>query len=362
MATQQEIDSAWMRHAVNLAQRGAGSVSPNPLVGCVIARGTELIAEGYHAQFGGPHAEAIALRNAHGLDIDGASLYVTLEPCSHHGKQPPCADAIIASSLKRIVVGCPDPNPLVSGKGLAALRAAGKDVVVGIEQDFSAEVARYFLHAIRCEQPYFVAKMAVSADNRVNQDPQKGRWLTSIESRTAVHRLRSEIDAVLVGVGTINADNPSLDVRHVSGRNPVRIVVDPSCRVAEQSRIVQTSQQQSTWMITDSRNAETDHAKRLANIGVEVLFVDSQHGMLPPHDVASLLYTRGLQSVLVEGGPVTLDNFLGAKLIQEMHIHRSPEVVGSGYQWEFDYDPHTWQKIREDHIGCDQHSIFRLRA
>jgi diaminohydroxyphosphoribosylaminopyrimidine deaminase/5-amino-6-(5-phosphoribosylamino)uracil reductase len=359
MATQQEVDSGYMLRAIELAKLGTGHVSPNPLVGCVIVRDGQILAEGWHEYYGGVHAEVHALRNAADADLTGATMYVTLEPCAHHGKQPPCADMIAATPLERVVVGCLDPNPLVAGKGLDMLRRAGKQVEVGIEQQACEWTARYFLHAMRSRVPYIVGKMALTQNGGYDSTASKDRWITSEESRQRVHAMRAEVDAVMVGIGTVLADNPALNVRLTQGRNPVRIVLDPACRMPLDSVIAETAHEQRTIVVTTESGAHGYRSSELQQRGVELIVIGAVDGRMHARDIALQLFTEGIQSILLEGGPVTLDNFLHAKLIEEMHIHRAPFMTETPQTWDFEANPTTWQLYNTSTVGCDTHQLYR---
>ena len=348
-----------MLHAVGLAKRGTGHVSPNPLVGCVIVRDGQILAEGWHEYYGGQHAEVHALRNAADADLDGSTMYVTLEPCAHHGRQPPCAEAIAATSVERIVVGCVDPNPLVAGKGLDILRGSGKNVTVGVEQPACEWTARFFLHAMRSKVPYIIGKMALTQNGGYDSTASQERWITCEESRERVHAIRAEVDAVMIGVGTVLADNPMLNVRLAAGRNPLRIVLDSMCRTPLESDIVQSSSEQRTVIVTTEAGAHDSRSSELEQRGVELIVIDSADGRMSVNEIASRLYSAGVQSILLEGGPVTLDNFLHAKLIEEMHIHRAPYMSETLQTWDFTADPTTWQLYDTSTVGCDTHQLYR---
>lgn len=360
MATQEELDQHWMRHAIAIAERGSGQVSPNPLVGCVIARGDELLSEGWHARYGDYHAEINALRQASDIDLTGATMYVTLEPCAHQGKQPPCAHALADTNIARFVVGCSDPNPLVAGKGLDVLRAAGKEVLVGVEEQACQWATRLFLHAMQHKAPYIIAKVATSLDNKIAMPENSSRWLTSEESRLIVHRMRSSLDAVLVGIGTVIADNPSLNVRLVEGRDPVRIIIDPQCGMPHDSVIARTARQQRTILVTTDTAHHSDARLSLGALGFEIMTVPLIDGLLQPKEIAHKLFEQGIHSILLEGGAVTLDNFMHAGIIQEMHIHKAPLTLGKGREWGLHVDPRTWHLIETRSVGCDQHDIYRI--
>jgi diaminohydroxyphosphoribosylaminopyrimidine deaminase/5-amino-6-(5-phosphoribosylamino)uracil reductase len=359
MATQQEIDAHWMRRAIEIALLGRGTVSPNPLVGCVIARGTELISEGYHEVYGGKHAEINALDACIGQDLTRATMYVTLEPCAHHGKQPPCSDAIAATAISRIVVGIIDPHPAVSGKGLATLQHAGKELVVGTEHERCNYLTRYFLHSVATGLPYIIAKVATSQDNKISSSSTDDRWITNEESRTTVHQLRSELDAVMVGIGTVVDDDPMLDVRLVDGRNPARVIIDPSCRLDPRSRIANTMNTHRTLIVVNSRTASPIAVQQMLELGAEIIALDAEGSHLPPAMIARELHQRGIQSILLEGGPVTLDNFMHAKLVQEVHIHRAGHVIGAGREWTFHLDSTEWQLHSTQSFDTDVHLVYR---
>ena len=359
MASQQEIDTHWMRQAVELARLGAGSVSPNPLVGCVIARGTELLGQGYHEFYGGKHAEINALDACRGKDLTNATLYVTLEPCAHHGKQPPCCDAVAGAALSRVCIGVIDPHPAVAGRGLKALQRAGKEVVLGTEQESCRWLARYFLHSVNSGLPYIIGKVATSQDNKISRASKDDGWITCEESRRNVHLLRSELDAVMVGIGTVIEDDPMLDVRLSSGRNPARVIIDPSCRLSAGSRIASTMNTQRTIIVVNKRTASPLAMEQMLKLGGEIVELDAEGSSLPAVAIAKALHDRGIQSILLEGGPVTLDNFMHAKLVQEVHIHKAPYVIGFGREWTFHLDSTEWQLYSIQHCGTDIHSLYR---
>src|SRR5207302_10151497 len=217
-------ERAAMQRALDLARRGWGRVAPNPLVGAVVLAGDRIVGEGYHAEYGGPHAEVVALEAA-GARARGATLVVTLEPCAHHGRTPPCVEAIIEAGIARVVIGVEDPDPNVSGKGIAALREAGIDVEVGVlAEEVAAQLAPYLKHRTT-GRPWLVLKLAASVDGRTAAPDGSSEWITGDEARTDAHRLRAESDAVIIGAGTVRADDPSLTVRHVEGRDPLRVVL-----------------------------------------------------------------------------------------------------------------------------------------
>lgn len=351
-----------MQRAVVLAEQGAGRVSPNPLVGCVIARQDECISEGWHKSYGDVHAEIDALQKAEGEDLSAATMYVTLEPCAHVGKQPACASTLATTTIPRFVIGCVDPNPLVSGSGLNILQQSGKEVVTGVCQDSCAWLARYFLFSMRTGLPYIVGKMAVTSNRRIAMPAGNDRWITGIESRSIVHSMRSTLDAVMIGIRTVIADDPMLDVRHVAGRSPARIIIDPSCHLPIDSAIVRSCDTYRTIVITAADSTQQDQRVRLQDCGVEIITIDRSPNELAPREIARTLHSLGLQSILLEGGPVTLDNFLRANLVQEMHIHESPIVVAGERSWSYDFNTSLWHLTSSSSAGNDQHYVYTLNG
>src|ERR1039457_1120585 len=230
------IDAKYMKRALKLARKGVGKTSPNPAVGCVIVRDCIIVGEGWHKKAGTPHAEIHALEMA-GSAAAGADVYVTLEPCCHSGKTPPCSDALIAAGVKRVVAGMSDPNPMVWGGGLAALKNAGIEVICGVLEVECRELNRAFVKQITTGLPYVTYKCAMTMDGNIATVTGDSRWVSCDVSRKEVHRMRSRMDAVMAGVDTIIADNPELTVRHVRGRNPLRVVVDTNLRTPESVRI-----------------------------------------------------------------------------------------------------------------------------
>lgn len=310
---QTRLDAAWMRRAVRQARKGFPM--PNPQVGCVLARGDRLIAEGFHAYQGGPHAEAVALDRARGL-AQGATAYVTLEPCAHHGRTPPCADALIRAGVSRVVVGVPDPNPAAAG-GIARLRAAGITVDVGIERESCEEVNRRWLTAVRRGRPWVTVKAAVTLNGLMAPEDRKQRWITSTAARTAGRRLRAELGAVLVGRGTVEADDPLLTARVRGVVNPpVRVVLDPRRGLTGRERVF--GPQAPTWWVTATVAGEWAGVTR-DEVDLRELLVG--------------LFTRGLRGVLVEGGPTTVGAFLRSGLVDEVILFIAPQTWASGVPW-----------------------------
>src|SRR3954468_2645940 len=234
-------DGAFMRRALALAERGWGRTAPNPMVGAVVVRDGRVVGEGWHAEFGGPHAEVEALRAA-GDRAKGATMYVTLEPCNHQGKTPPCTEALLAAGVRRVVVACEDPNPEARG-GAHRLREAGVDVALGVEEDAARELNAPFFHALASDRPFVRLKLALSLDGALADHTRQPGWLTGEAARHEVHRLRADADAIAVGIGTVLADDPELTVRHVPAPRvaPTRVVFDTSARLPRTSRLATTA-------------------------------------------------------------------------------------------------------------------------
>jgi diaminohydroxyphosphoribosylaminopyrimidine deaminase/5-amino-6-(5-phosphoribosylamino)uracil reductase len=319
----------FMERCFTLARQGAGKVSPNPMVGCVIVQNGEIVGEGFHRNFGGPHAEVFALRRA-GVKAKGAILYVSLEPCAHFGKTPPCTDKIIHSGISQVVLASKDPNPLVRGKGIERLRAAGIPVTIGICRNEAEQLNEKFFTYMKTGLPFVGIKLAQTLDGRIADLKGNSKWVTSETSRKAVHQLRAEFDAVLVGANTVLLDDPELTVRLVNGRNPVRIVVDGRLSLPVAQKIFHTSLAP-TWLLTSTKAVKENIRKvhRLIRQGVRVLPISSAY----PIECGRILRTlaaEDISSVLVEGGAVTVDRFLTRSLGDTLYLFIAPKIIGGG--------------------------------
>ena len=327
-------DIAYMRRALDLAALGLGRVEPNPMVGAVVVQGDEVVGEGYHARYGGPHAEVVALGNA-GPKARGAELFVTLEPCCHHGKTPPCTGAILAAGVRRVVAAVADPFPEVSGRGLTALREAGLEVVVGMGELRARRLNAAFFKRQRTGLPLVIAKWAMTLDGRLAAADGSSRWISSEESRRRVHEVRRISDAVLVGSGTAVADEPSLTVRHVEPLpergQPTRVIMDsglaidaarePARSAAEVPVIVYTSD--------DALAGRGNRADALRRAGCDLVAVPRVEAGLSPEAVVQDLGRRGMSRILVEGGARILGSFFAAGLVDRVMIFMAPRLLGS---------------------------------
>lgn len=323
-------DIAFMRQAMALAQRGEGAVNPNPLVGAIVVREGSVVAEGYHARYGDLHAERNAFRDAdaRGVDCAGATMYVTLEPCCHHGHQPPCTEAVIAHRIGRVVVGLLDPNPLVAGKGQALLREAGIAVdVVDATSALSRELReqnRVFLRYITTHRPWVVAKYAMTLDGKICTRTGDSQWISGPASRQRVHQLRKALTAILCGIGTVLADDPMLNTRidaEPEARNPIRIVLDRRLRIALNSQLVRTAPKQRT-IVVHAAGADAAKQQQLSELGVETWCCPTLTDML------ARAGEERIDSILIEGGGTINEAFLREGLIDEVYAFVAPKLVG----------------------------------
>lgn len=321
-------DSRYMRRALTLARKGLGRTAPNPAVGCVIVKDGEVVGEGWHKKAGTPHAEIHALQQAGPL-ARGADLYVTLEPCSHHGRTPPCSEALIAAKVRRVVVGMVDPFPQVSGAGIQQLRAAGIEISLGLLEDACRELNKGFIKYATSGLPYVLYKSAMSLDGNIATVTGHSRWVSGEKSRRTVHRLRDACDAVMVGVDTILADNPQLNVRHVKGRSPLRVIVDTHLRMPESVNVLSGPLAKKTIIAT----CETDPRvhRRYELQGATVMVCEEYGGRVLMVDLLRKLGLRGIQTILLEGGSRLAGDMLKNGLIDECVFFYAPKIVGNGF-------------------------------
>lgn len=322
-------DEFYMKRALKLAGKGEGHVSPNPMVGAVIVKEGMIISEGYHRKFGGNHAEINAINNA-SETIEGATLYVTLEPCSHYGKTPPCADRIVEAGPKRVVIGTVDPSPLVSGRGIKILKRHGIETEVGILEEECREINETFFKFIRTRIPFITLKFAQTIDGRIATSTGHSRWISSEPSLKFAHKLRSLHDGIMVGAGTVLKDDPELTVRHVKGKNPVRIVVDSMLRIPENAPILKNQKMAKTIIATTHR-CDKDKLSQLTGAGIEVLIIDTDDKKRV--DLKKLLIELGkreISSILVEGGSEIITSFLKGKIADRLVIITAPKITGKG--------------------------------
>ena len=370
-----------MQRAIALAKKGAGFVNPNPMVGCVVVKDNEIIAEGYHEYYGGLHAERNALTNT-AADCKDATLYVTLEPCCHHGKTPPCTDIIIEKGIKKVVVGLLDPNPLVAGKGISILQNAGIEVVTGVEEDKIKELNKVFLKYIKTKRPYVILKTAMTLDGKIASHTGDSKWITNEKSRQLVHKFRSEMMGIVAGIGTVKADNPMLncrlegqqttDNRQQSVRQPIRIIVDTKASISLDSNIVKTANEYRTILAisrdvtpvasektTDNRQQTT--ADILKSFNVEILQCEEKDGHVDINDLMIKLGQMGIDSLLLEGGSCLNAAFLEAGCVDEVYAFIAPKIIGGehskspigGKGIELMKDAITFDKVEIEQIEND---------
>ena len=326
MVRQEDIE--YMRRAIELAERGVGFTNPNPMVGAVIVKGGKVIGEGWHERCGEWHAERNAFKNCT-VPAEGATMYVTLEPCCHYGKTPPCTEAIIEHGIARVVVGMEDPNPLVAGKGIALLREAGIEVVCGVEEEALREQNRVFLKYISTKLPWVAMKTAMTLDGKIATRTGDSKWITGAEARAYVHELRHRFMAILVGIGTAVADDPLLNCR-IEGRGvrqPIRVVVDSNARLSLDSQLVKTAGEYRT-IVAHTRFAPEESVKALRETGVEMLLCKEKEGLVDVRNLLELLGQSGIDSILLEGGGSLNYTFLSEGLADELYAFIAPKIVG----------------------------------
>ncbi|OOZ42700.1 riboflavin biosynthesis protein RibD [Solemya elarraichensis gill symbiont] len=323
-----------MSRALKLAWRGLYTTDPNPLVGCVIVKDNVLIAEGWHQKAGQPHAEKIALAAA-GEEAKGATLYVTLEPCCHHGKTPPCSDAVVKAGVSRVVIAMKDPNPLVAGKGIKQLQDAGIEVDCGLLEQQARELNPGCISRMERGRPWVRCKLAMSVDGRTAMASGESKWITSDASRKDVHRLRARSSAVVTGIGTLLADDPSLNVRRNDAELPgvsidapltlpLRVIMDADLRTPPDARMLELEGE--TLIVTASTDSERSRA--LEDAGAELLLIDRESGHLDWHHLLRELNDRQINDVLIEAGATIAGSAVRAGIIDELVLYMAPHLMG----------------------------------
>jgi diaminohydroxyphosphoribosylaminopyrimidine deaminase / 5-amino-6-(5-phosphoribosylamino)uracil reductase len=318
-------DEHWMKRAIRLAEAGRGRTSPNPVVGAVLIKKGKVVGEGYHAKIGEAHAEMIALRQAR-EKARGASLYLNLEPCTHYGRTPPCVPQVIKAGVKRVVIGMEDPNPLVNGKGIKALKKSGVDVEVGVLEAECRRLNEAFCKYIVKKEPFVVLKVAATLDGKIATRKGDSKWISGEASRRFVHKLRDQVDGVLVGIGTVLRDDPLLTTRMKGEREPYRIVLDSRLRIPEEARVFEQSP--SKVILATTGSAPQDKIERLEKRGVHVLIIDSREGRVNLRSCLSQLGEIGVMNLLVEGGSQVNGSFLDEGLIDKFLLFLSSKLMG----------------------------------
>lgn len=321
-----------MLQALRLAEKGRGRTSPNPMVGAIVVSHGRIVGQGYHHAAGESHAEVLALEQA-GRRAKGATLYVTLEPCSHLNKRtPPCVPAIIHAGIRHVVVAMIDPNPLVRGRGVTQLRRAGLSVTVGIARREAEQVNRAYRHWVKTKRPYVTLKAGMTLDGRIATASGESRWITGVQSRQDVHRLRAQTDAVLVGIGTVLKDDPALTARRgprliqLAAKQPLRVVVDSRLRIPRSAKIL--NQRQGPTLVVTTKAASRSKQIALERQGVEVLTVPATKGRVGLLPLLKRLGRRGITNLIVEGGSELNAAFLHARLVNEVRFYVAPTLLG----------------------------------
>lgn len=337
-ATQIETDEYWMRKALDLASKGSGSVSPNPLVGCVIiSESGELIGTGYHKKYGEAHAEVNAVNSVkNGKKLKNATVYVTLEPCSHFGKTPPCSTMLSKLPISRVVVAMQDPNTKVNGAGLSELRNAGIEVEVGVLKEEAELLNEFFIHHQSYGRPFITLKIAQTVDGYLSAPDGDSQWISGKASRKMVHQWRSIYDAVMVGRTTAITDNPSLTVRHVSGRQPKRIVIDGPYELPRELNLFSDKYEEKTTILTWNKKASETDADAMLKLMKqnyfrgEVIQVSKKDGHVHLQEAFKELGSRGISSILVEGGQQLSTALLKEGLVDKIELFIAPKLLGGG--------------------------------
>ena len=321
-------DEKIMAECISLAKKGAGYVSPNPLVGAVIVKNGKIIGRGYHKKYGLPHAEKEAIKDARKRhkNLSGSTMYVNLEPCCHYGKTPPCTDAIIKNGIKKVVIGIRDPYKKVADKGIKTLKDAGINVTENVLKDDCEVLNKFFFKSITTGLPYVMLKIAQTLDGKIADKNFVSKWITGIESRKQVHKMRSEYDAVLIGSSTLKYDNPSLTVRHVKGRNPFRIILNPEPDLVNKRKVFIDRYSNKTIIFSSYDN------KFFKNSGVTVFRMPKLKNGFDLESVLRKLSLLGITSVMVEGGGYTYTKFLESALVDEIIMFVAPKIMGEGIE------------------------------
>lgn len=344
-----------MQEAILMAKTTSRRVSPNPRVGAVIVRDEKIIGRGRHEIFGAAHAEVNAINDA-GNDVKGCDIYVTLEPCSHRGKTPPCADKIITSGIKRVFIGMRDPNPLVAGRGIQKLRQAGIEVVEDVLHEECLDLNQAFIKMMTQKTPYIIAKMALTLDGFIADKTGESKWISSHASRVIVHQMRADCDAVLIGLGTALKDDPELTVRDVMGEHPLRVIYDPEGMLPGDLNLVKHAKDIGTIVITGPHSTPEWRAN-ISRMGVQ-LIITKQLGILGLSEGLSLLLKQGVSSILCEGGGHMHSLLAEMDMIDRIDCFIAPKLIGKGIRMikipersmaeAMEFIDHSWEKVDTD--------------
>lgn len=323
-----DVVEGFMRQTFKLAKKACGRTSPNPMVGVILVKDGKVVGKGYHKKAGEPHAEIIAIKAAGDLSR-GADLYVNLEPCSHYGRTPPCADAVIKAGIKKVFIAIKDPNPEVAGRGIARLIDAGIKVECGILEDEALILNETFIKHITTGMPFVTLKAASSLDGRIATRTGDSKWITGEASRLHVHKMRDKVDAIMVGIGTVEIDDPSLSSRlpNKKGRNPVRVIVDEELRISLSAKVINLEDKDSL-IIATTEMAPTQKIKKLKSLGAKILVFKSVNKMVPMKELMKELGTIGITSLLIEGGSEIHASALREGIADKLAIFYAPKIIG----------------------------------
>lgn len=321
------MDEKYMDLALELAEKGRGYVNPNPMVGAVVVKDGEIVGKGWHKFYGGPHAEVYALDEA-GEKAEGATIYVTLEPCSHFGKTPPCAEKIKKMKIKKCVIACLDPNPIVAGRGKKILEEAGIEVVVGVREKEAKELNKVFMKYITEKNPYLFLKCAITLDGKIATNERDSKWITNEKSREKVQFLRHEYMGIMVGINTLINDNPRLTARIENGVNPFRIVVDPHLRTPLESNFVNMADDNKSIIVTSKENEKNDKITELENKNVKIIYMEGYDFSV--HEILKKIGELKIDSVLLEGGSYLISKAFKENRIDGGEIFIAPKILGGG--------------------------------
>ena len=321
------MDEKYMDLALELAEKGRGYVNPNPMVGAVVVKDGEIVGKGWHKFYGGPHAEVYALDEA-GAKAEGATIYVTLEPCSHFGKTPPCAEKIKKMKIKKCVIACLDPNPIVAGRGKKILEEAGIEVVVGVREKEAKELNKVFMKYITEKNPYLFLKCAITLDGKIATNERDSKWITNEKAREKVQFLRHEYMGIMVGINTLINDNPRLTARIENGINPFRIVVDPHLCTPLESNFVNMADDNKSIIITSKENEKNDKIKELENKNVKIIYMTGYDFSV--HEILKKIGELKIDSVLLEGGSYLISKAFKENRIDGGEIFIAPKILGGG--------------------------------
>lgn len=330
-----KLDKFYMNIALQLAKKGKGKVNPNPLVGAIIVRDGVILGRGYHKEYGKAHAEVNAFLDAK-EDITGATMYVTLEPCSHYGKTPPCVERIIENKISRVVIGMIDPNPLVAGKGIEKLKKSGITVTVGVLEEECRKLNEVFIKYITKNEPFVVLKTAMSLDGKIATSRGESKWITGEKARNEVHNLRNELEAIMVGVDTVIIDNPELTCRLENSRNPIRIIVDSTLKIPLNSKVLK-NQDEAKTIVATKKEAIEEKVKKLEALGVTVLKISDdkeyennniRNKKVNLNNLMKELGKLNIDGVLLEGGATLNYSALQEGIVDKIQVYIAPKIIG----------------------------------